>query len=50
MPAREIEAGRLYLSGDAMLTRTMDRWLKTGDYGHLDGIEQLDMPTASAAA
>ncbi|MEW9921809.1 winged helix-turn-helix transcriptional regulator [Marimonas sp. MJW-29] len=25
--AREIEEGRLFLSGDAMLSRTMDRWL-----------------------
>jgi hypothetical protein len=26
----EIEAGRLFLSGDAVLSRTMYRWLKTG--------------------
>ncbi len=47
--SREIEAGRLFLSGDAVLTRTMDRWLKTGDYSHLQGIELLDTPLAPAA-
>jgi hypothetical protein len=25
--SREIDEGRLYLSGDALLSRTMDRWL-----------------------
>ena len=47
--SREIEAGRLFLSGDAVLSRTMDRWLKTGDYSHLQGIELLDAPLAPAA-
>lgn len=47
--SREIEAGRLFLSGDVMLTRSMDRWLKTGDYSHLQGIELLGAPLASAA-
>jgi hypothetical protein len=46
---REIEAGRLFLSGDAVLTRTMHRWLRTGDYSHLTGIELLDAPPAAAA-
>jgi DNA-binding HxlR family transcriptional regulator len=30
--AREIEAERTYLSGDALLMRTMDRWMCTGSY------------------
>ena len=29
--AREIEAGRLFLSGDALLARTMQRWISTTD-------------------
>lgn len=38
--AREIERGSLFLSGDARLARTMDRWLHVG-YGDIDGIAML---------
>ena len=39
---REIDKGRLFLSGDAMLARTMDRWLYTSSYAGCDGILELD--------
>lgn len=39
--AREIESGELFLSGDPILSRTMDRWLTPGIYSTLDGIEML---------
>jgi DNA-binding HxlR family transcriptional regulator len=29
---REVEAGRMFLSGDALLSRTMQRWLSVTDY------------------
>jgi DNA-binding HxlR family transcriptional regulator len=45
--SRQIEAGGLYLSGDAVLARTMDRWLKISDYAEVEGIAQL--PAAPAA-
>ena len=38
--AREIELGLLFLSGDASLSRTMDRWLVVG-YGDVEGIAVL---------
>ncbi len=39
--AREIDLGELFLSGDALLARTMDRWLKVTDYGRQEGIRML---------
>lgn len=38
---REIERGSLFLSGDAGLARTMDRWLGRSYYASLDGIAKL---------
>ena len=39
--AREIEHGALFLSGDARLARTMDRWLRKSEYAEIDGIVML---------
>lgn len=39
--AREIEAGRFYASGDAMLIRTMAQWLPRSSYADVDGIRML---------
>lgn len=38
---REIERGSLFLSGDASLARTLDRWLGRSFYASLDGIAKL---------
>ena len=35
---REKERGRLSLSGDSGLARSMDRWLRTSAYAALEGI------------
>lgn len=40
--SREIEAGRLFLSGDARLARTMDRWLYNRTKEDRSDIRQLD--------
>ena len=37
---REKERGRLFLSGDAGLARSMNRWLRTSVWSALDGIDQ----------
>lgn len=39
--AREVDAGRLFLSGDAMLERSMGQWLPRPEYPDLDGIRML---------
>ena len=39
--AREIELGETFVAGDALLARTMDRWMPKSEYAYLDGIEQL---------
>lgn len=39
--ARETEAGRLYVTGDAVLMRTMDKWLPRSVYADVDGISML---------
>lgn len=39
--AREIELGSLFVSGDASLTRTMNRWLPTCGYAEVEGIAML---------
>lgn len=38
---RELDLGRLFMSGDPVLSRTMDRWLITSEYAELEGILQL---------
>lgn len=35
---REIEEGRIFLSGDARIVKTMDRWLKLSVYAQTEGI------------
>lgn len=37
----ETESGRLFLSGDASVARTVDRWLRRSCYASLAGIAQL---------
>ena len=39
--ARELTGGGLFLSGDAVLSRTMHRWLKISDYAQFEGIVML---------
>lgn len=39
--AGELANGQLYLSGDAVLARTMPHWLKRGDYAQFEGIAML---------
>lgn len=39
--AREIEAGRMYVSGDALLRRSMQQWLPQSYYASVDGIRML---------
>jgi DNA-binding HxlR family transcriptional regulator len=38
---REKEKGSLFLSGDPVLARSMDRWLRSSVYAALEGIVQL---------
>ncbi len=40
--SREVDAGRLFLGGDALLARTMDRWLYHRTKEELKGIRQLE--------
>jgi DNA-binding HxlR family transcriptional regulator len=46
----ETESGRLFLSGDASVARTVDRWLRRSCYAQLDGIAQLDAKPRSPIA
>lgn len=50
--ARELDLGALYLSGDAVLARTMDRWLIRSGYAEFDAVpllpERRTDPTAIA--
>lgn len=39
--ARELECGELFLSGDAVLARTMDRWLPRSGYAEFEGVQSL---------
>lgn len=39
--AREIEAGRMFVTGDAMLRRTMQQWLPCSFYATVEGIKML---------
>lgn len=38
---RELANGNLFLSGDAALARTMQRWLKLSDYAKYEGVAML---------
>jgi DNA-binding HxlR family transcriptional regulator len=42
--AREIDAGRLFVTGDALLKRAMDQWLPRSPYAVVDGIRMLPVP------
>jgi DNA-binding HxlR family transcriptional regulator len=51
--ARELELGTLFLSGDSVLARTMDRWLSRSAYADFGGIQPLPdrrQPSAVVAA
>jgi DNA-binding HxlR family transcriptional regulator len=39
--SRETEAGRLFVTGDAVLVRTMDKWLPRSPYADVEGIRML---------
>jgi DNA-binding HxlR family transcriptional regulator len=39
--AREIERGALFLSGDALLGRTMQKWIRSSSYSTFEGIAEL---------
>jgi DNA-binding HxlR family transcriptional regulator len=39
--AREIDAGRLFVTGDPLLLRTIDKWLPRSVYAEVDGIRML---------
>lgn len=39
--AREIDAGRMYVSGDTLLRRSMQQWLPQSYYATVDGIRML---------
>lgn len=47
--AREKEAGSLFLAGDALLARTMGRWLHVSDYGRTEGVLMLRRKTLAAS-
>lgn len=46
--AREIDADRMFLSGDARLARTMQSWLFVSAYGDAPGVRMLDDPERAA--
>lgn len=39
--AREIDAGRLFVTGDALLKRTMAQWLPRSGYAAVEGVRML---------
>lgn len=47
---REIEAGRMFLSGDALLARTMHRWLYVTAYLPEDGTPELPLNSSRVRA
>lgn len=47
--SREIEAERMFLSGDAFLAKTMQQWLYISGYADCEGILQLDEDRGAAA-
>ena len=48
--SREIDAGRMFVSGDALLARTMPRWLYVTDYIPDEGPRELPFETSEALA
>ena len=48
--AREIDAGRMFLTGDALLARTMQRWLHVTDYLPEGGPRELPVATTQDQA
>lgn len=48
--ARELDAGRMFVSGDALLARTMQRWLKTSAYLPEGGPARLPVAAGGARA
>ncbi|WP_170971812.1 winged helix-turn-helix transcriptional regulator [Rhodobacter sp. SY28-1] len=46
--AREIDSGRLFMTGDPVLMRTINNWLPRSDYAQTDGIRML--PAAERVA
>ncbi len=42
--AREVEEGRMFLSGDARLVRTIAGWFPKEEYSEIDGIARFDPP------
>ena len=47
---REIEAERMFLAGDSLLARTMQRWLHVTDYLPHGGPKELPFEAGSANA
>jgi len=45
---REVEDGRLYMSGDQRLARTIQRWLKISIYAGVDSIARVDYDAPDA--
>lgn len=39
--AREVDSGRLFVTGDALLKRTMPEWLPRSGYADVDGVRML---------
>lgn len=48
--SREIDAGRMFVSGDALLARTMQRWLYVTEYLPDEGPKELPLETSKAYA
>ena len=47
--AREVDAGRMYLSGDALLARTMQQWLYISGYAECPDLKLLEDERDTAA-
>lgn len=47
---REIDAGRLFVTGDALLARTMQQWLPRSVYAEVEGIRMLPVGASPPAA
>jgi DNA-binding HxlR family transcriptional regulator len=45
--AAELASGELFLSGDPVLSRTMHRWIRLGDYTDFEGIAMLPAQRAA---
>lgn len=46
--AREIEAGRMFVTGDPLLVRTMEQWLPRSVYADIEGIRMLPVDSPAA--